>query len=74
MTNIEAINWNKIEDEKDLEYCKWNKDMFFGSLPDAQYGDTSVVDISYGTTGAPVKTAQNLMIFLLPFPFPIVSL
>ena len=44
----------------DLEYCNWNKDMFFGSLPDAQYGDTSVVDISYGTTGAPVKTAQNL--------------
>ena len=34
--------------------------MFFGSLPDAQYGDTSVVDISYGTTGAPVKVAQNL--------------
>ena len=34
--------------------------MFFGSLPDAQYGDTSVVDISYGITGAPVKTAQNL--------------
>ena len=29
-------------------------------MPDAQYGDTSVVDISYGTTGAPVITAQNL--------------
>ena len=44
----------------DLEYCNWNKDMFFGSLPDAQYGDTSVVDISYGTTGAPVRTEQHL--------------
>lgn len=44
----------------DLEYCNWNKDMFFGVLPDAQFGDTSVVDISFGTTGAPVVTKQNL--------------
>jgi hypothetical protein len=37
-------------------YCNWNKDLFFGVLPDAQYGDTSVVDISYGTSGIPAVT------------------
>jgi hypothetical protein len=40
----------------DMEYCNWNKDLFFGVLPDAQYGDTSVVDISYGTSGIPAVT------------------
>jgi hypothetical protein len=40
----------------DMEYCNWNKDLFFGALPDAQYGDTSVVDISYGTSGIPAVT------------------
>ena len=28
----------------DLEYCNWNKDMFMGVLPDAQYGDVAVID------------------------------
>ena len=41
----------------DLEYCNWNKDMFFGILPDAQYGDTSVVDISYSANGQTVVVA-----------------
>ena len=40
----------------DLEYCNWNKDLFFGSLPDSQYGDASVVDISFGTSGIPATT------------------
>lgn len=40
----------------DMEYCNWNKDLFFGVLPDAQYGDASVVDISYGTSGIPAVT------------------
>ena len=35
----------------DLEYANWNKDMFLGILPDAQYGDTALVDIGYGNTG-----------------------
>lgn len=30
----------------DLEYCNWNKDMFMGVLPDAQFGD--VVSINTG--------------------------
>ena len=38
----------------DMEYCNWNKDMFFGILPEAQYGDSSVVDVSFGTSGETV--------------------
>lgn len=41
----------------DMEYCNWNKDMFFGILPDAQYGDTSLVDISYSSNGESVIVA-----------------
>lgn len=43
----------------DMEYCNWNKDMFFGVLPDAQYGDTSVVDISFGMSGQPVVASPS---------------
>lgn len=34
----------------DLEYCNWNKDMFMGVLPDAQFGD--VASISVGSIEA----------------------
>lgn len=30
----------------DLEYCNWNKDMFMGILPDAQYGDVATIPFS----------------------------
>ena len=43
----------------DMEYCNWNKDMFFGVLPDAQYGDTSVVDISFGMSGQSVVASPS---------------
>lgn len=43
----------------DMEYCNWNKDMFFGILPDAQYGDTSVVDISFGISGRSVVASPS---------------
>lgn len=29
----------------DLQYCDWNKDMFMGILPSAQFGDTATVDV-----------------------------
>lgn len=29
----------------DLQYCDWNKDLFMGILPSAQFGDTASVDI-----------------------------
>lgn len=28
----------------DLEYCNWNKDMFMGVLPDAQFGDVASIN------------------------------
>ena len=43
----------------DMEYCNWNKDMFFGVLPDAQYGDASVVDISFGMSGQSVVASPS---------------
>lgn len=30
----------------DLRYCNWNKDMLMGVLPNSQFGDVAVVDIS----------------------------
>ena len=33
-----------------LRYCNWNKDMFMGILPNSQFGDIAVVDVS-GTSG-----------------------
>jgi hypothetical protein len=30
----------------DLKYCNWNKDMLMGVLPNSQFGDVSVLDIS----------------------------
>ena len=29
-----------------LRYCNWNKDMFMGILPNSQFGDIAVVDVS----------------------------
>ena len=33
-----------------LRYCNWNKDMFMGILPNSQFGDVAVVDVT-GVTG-----------------------
>lgn len=33
-----------------LRYCNWNKDMFMGILPNSQFGDIAVVDVT-GNTG-----------------------
>lgn len=33
-----------------LRYCNWNKDMFMGILPNSQFGDIAVVDVT-GTAG-----------------------
>lgn len=36
----------------DLKYCNWNKDMLMGVLPNSQFGDVAVVDISNSSSGA----------------------
>lgn len=35
----------------DLKYCNWNKDMLMGVLPNSQFGDVAVIDVS-NTEGA----------------------
>lgn len=30
----------------DLKYCNWNKDMLMGVLPNSQFGDVAVIDVS----------------------------
>lgn len=36
-----------------LRYCNWNKDLFMGMLPNSQFGDVAVVDVS-GVASAPL--------------------
>ena len=44
----------------DLEYCNWNKDMFMGVLPDAQFGDVSTISVgSVDALEAPVGTFEG---------------
>lgn len=34
----------------DLKYCNWNKDMLMGVLPNSQFGDVAVLDVSSSNT------------------------
>lgn len=52
-----------------LRYCNWNKDMFMGILPNSQFGDIAVVDITgtagysqvrLGTSSIAVQTNQEI--------------
>lgn len=44
----------------DLEYCNWNKDMFMGALPDAQFGDVASISVgSLDALEAPVGTFDS---------------
>lgn len=39
----------------DLKYCNWNKDMLMGVLPNSQFGDVAVIDIS--STEGPIPNS-----------------
>jgi hypothetical protein len=39
----------------DLKYCNWNKDMLMGVLPNSQFGDVAVIDIS--NTDGPLSSS-----------------
>lgn len=39
----------------DLRYCNWNKDMLMGVLPNSQFGDVAVIDIS--NTDGPISNS-----------------
>jgi hypothetical protein len=40
------IDYWKSDTMFDLRYCNWNKDMLMGVLPNSQFGDVAVVDVS----------------------------
>lgn len=42
----------------DLKYCNWNKDMLMGVLPNSQFGDVAVVDLS--NTDGPISSSVFL--------------
>lgn len=42
----------------DLKYCNWNKDILMGVLPNSQFGDVAVIDIS--NTKGPVSNSVVL--------------
>lgn len=41
-----ASDYWKSDTMFDLKYCNWNKDMLMGVLPNSQFGDVAVIDIS----------------------------
>ena len=48
---VPASAYWKSDTMFDLKYCNWNKDMLMGVLPNSQFGDVAVIDIS-NTNGA----------------------
>lgn len=42
-----------------LRYCNWNKDLFMGILPNSQFGDIAVVDVSAPSTPIPVHIGNS---------------
>lgn len=47
--------YRHVDTALDLRYCDWQKDMFMGVLPSAQYGDVATVD----PTGSGTLTASK---------------
>ena len=43
----------------DLKYCNWNKDMLMGVLPNSQFGDVAVLDLSNSGDANVIVTANN---------------
>lgn len=40
------LDYWKSDTMFDLKYCNWNKDMLMGVLPNSQFGDVAVIDVS----------------------------
>lgn len=43
----------------DLRYCNWNKDMLMGVLPNSQFGDVAVLDLSGSNLGVSVADTSG---------------
>lgn len=50
--DIEDSGFFKDYNFMDLRYCNYDKDLFFGILPNAQYGDEAGVDMDVFSSGA----------------------
>ena len=76
--DLSSAYW-KSDTMFDLRYCNWNKDMLMGVLPDSQFGDVAVVDVSSSTIpdvvlgkGAkvsPLGVASAISSNTVPLPF-----
>jgi hypothetical protein len=63
----------------DLKYCNWNKDMLMGVLPNSQFGDVAVIDVSNSgasdivlgsdTAKSKVGIASSIASSTAPVPF-----
>lgn len=54
-----SSNYWKSDTMFDLKYCNWNKDMLMGVLPNSQFGDVAVLDISNTGNSNVVLTSGN---------------
>jgi hypothetical protein len=52
------LDYWKSDTMFDLKYCNWNKDMLMGVLPNSQFGDVAVIDIS--SSGGPIPNSVVL--------------
>ena len=43
---VDSSDYWKSDTMFDLKYCNWNKDMLMGVLPNSQFGDVTVLDLS----------------------------
>lgn len=63
----------------DLRYCNWNKDMLMGVLPNSQFGDVAVIDVSSvgdsdvvlgsGKSVSKIATPSSVTSPMTPVPF-----
>ena len=54
---VDSPYW-KSDTMFDLKYCNWNKDMLMGVLPNSQFGDVAVLDIS--NSGSAIVTGKQI--------------
>ena len=57
--DIEDTDFVKDYNFMDLRYCNYDKDLFFGVLPNAQYGDESTIDMDVYSSGSLIFKDKN---------------
>ncbi|MCE7766481.1 hypothetical protein GQL56_28000, partial [Pseudomonas putida] len=78
LPDVSSDYW-KSDTKFDLKYCNWNKDMLMGVLPNSQFGDVAVIDISnsgkpdvvlgLGNSNSKVGVASAVSSNAAPVPF-----